>query len=238
MASWTDKVAVQTTLQLKELFGIDEFVETGTYTGVNLKFYANKFSRVKSCELNKVPLETALARTKQFTNVRIFNMTSPKFLKQYVKDSRTLGAEQPVFIYLDAHFYDPTLPKNKRFVVLDELRALKNFRNCLIAIHDFDNGKFGHITYDGQPLNLELVKDGLLKVNPNFKFYTNTECDIVEPGEIKKGKIDGLDWDEEMESTLKFVWSKPQKTYRGILYVIPIELTQEQLIKFKLEKHG
>ena len=151
-------------------------------------------------------------------------MSSPKFLIK-MKDKFKKGIK---FIYLDAHFYDSTLPPEKRFVVLDELNALEDTKNCIIAIHDFDNGKFGHITYDGQQLNFALLSEKLKNVNKDFHYYTNTGCDI-----IKSGKEIGLEDDEEMLGTLKFVWSAPEKTKRGLLYCVPKEL---DLTKYKLRE--
>lgn len=225
MASWTDKEAIRTTLQLRDEFKIKHFIETGTYKGTNTELYSNKFQIVSSCELVPVYCDIAKERLKDKKNVYIFNSTSQAFLR---KIRKLVSKDEIVFIYLDAHFYNKDLPKRDRFVVLKELRALRDFPNCIICIHDFDNGKFGHITYDDIPLNLELMKFELKRVNPKFKFYTNTECDI-----IKSGSEIGLKDDEEMKSTLEFIWSKPEKTYRGILYCIPREVN---LNKYKLRK--
>ena len=133
-----------------------------------------------------------------------------------------------VIFYLDAHFYDPTLPKDKRFVVLDELKALKNFKNCVIAIHDFSNN-LGHITYDEQPLNLELLEKDLKEVNKNFHFYTNTlaSCDIIKMSDIT---------DIDMVDNMEYLYSAPEKTYRGLLYCTPTELSKKELKKLGLIK--
>jgi len=234
MSSWTDKKAVEITLKLRDEFKIKEFIETGTYTGVNAKFYSDKFEKVKSCEKVEEKLTQALERLNGINNVCLYHNSSPFFLKNFIRNYKKMDREDIVFIYLDAHFYDPRLPLKDRFAIKKELKALEGFKNCIIAIHDFDNGELGHIIYDNIHLDLKLIKKDLMKVNPEFKLYTNNKCDIVTPEEIKKGKIPLLDWNEEMESTMKFVWSNPIKTYRGILYAIPKELN---LKKYDLRKH-
>lgn len=234
MASWTDKIAVETTLKFRDLFNIKEFIETGTYTGVNAKFYSDKFQYVRSCEKMMDSLEIAIVRIGKINNVTLYLKSSPDFLKQYIKRYKEEGRTDIVFFYLDAHFFDKNLPKKDRFLVKNELKALKGFKNCVIAIHDFNNGIFNGLNYEGQLLDINIVKKDLMNINPDFKLYTNTKCDIVTAEEIKTGKIPLLDWNSEMEKTMNFVWSNPIKTYRGILYASPYDL---DLNKWDLIKH-
>lgn len=230
--SWTDRKSTEIILKLRDQFKVDTFYETGTYKGVNIKYYAPHFDNLWSCEINPSYISYAIEKVNSLPNlghVHLIKKVSPLALKHFVKMYNEDKRTDIVLFYLDAHFYDPTIPKRDRFVVLQELQALKGFSNCIIVIHDFANGLFGHITYDGQPLNLELLKDDLLKVNKNFKFYTNTECDIVNKEKIASGQFNNLELDEEMISTLDFIWSKPEKTYRGILYAVPEEVTIDGL---------
>lgn len=222
--SWTDKIALETIWQLAKDFKIDTFIETGTYKGTNALVQSRNFKYVNTCEIVPEYIRLASIKLRDESNVEILNMYSPKFLRKMKKKFK----KNTIFIYLDAHFYNPELPPEKRFVVLDELNALENISNCIIAIHDFDNGEFGHITYDGQSLNFELLTEKLKNVNKDFHYYTNIKTDI-----IKSGKEIGLEDDEEMISTLKFVWSAPEKTKRGILYCVPKEL---DLTKYNLRK--
>jgi hypothetical protein len=151
-----------------------------------------------------------------------------------VHNSLLFYPKEYVLVYLDAHFYIKGCKNNKeRFVVLQELEQLKNTKNVILVIHDFCNG-LGGITYDGISLDMNLLRKDLLKVNSNFKFYTNElkSCDIVD----EKGKDIrkmGLPYDEEMKSTLKFVHSKPEKTFRGLLYCLPKKISIEGLKEIK-----
>jgi len=169
------------------------------------------------------------AKLEKYPNVRVFHQSSPDFLRDFVEKYRKDGRKDIIFVYLDAHFYDPTLPPEKRFVVLDELRALNGFENCIIMIHDFDNN-LGHITYDGQPMDLEFLKNDLLNVNKNFKFYTNeiSGCDMYNEKTILDS---GMVIDFETLDNVRFGNSTPRLNYRGILYAVPDELGSEFTIR-------
>src|SRR3989304_8016475 len=180
--SWNDKQAVKVITYLRDKYKIKDFVETGTYKGVNAKLHSNNFNRVFTCEKEIDLYNKAKRRLRNHDNVVHILQNSPEFLKDFVNKYNADKCTDKVFIYLDAHFYDPNLPKGKgKFVILDELKSLQGL-DCIIAIHDFDNN-LGHIRYDGISLDMDLVKPELKKINPNFNFYTNTldSCDIVRP---------------------------------------------------------
>lgn len=207
--SWTDLESIEHIKKLRDKFKIKAFIETGTHMGINALLHRKNFDIVFTVENNLESYERMSPILSRHKNIYTYLDESKYFLANIVPQKK-----ETVFFYLDAHFYDPKL--KQKFVVLDELDALKGFKNCVIAIHDFDNG-LGHITYDGQPLNLDLMRKKLLKVNPKFKFYTNelSSCRIKKLEEAES-------WDEF--DNLKYVWSKPEKTYRGILYAVPKEV--------------
>ena len=209
--SWTDKKSLEVINKIRDYFQVDEFIETGTFKGINAKLQSKNFKRVFTCEKEEKYFDIAYDKLKDCNNIGLYLQDSSKFLKKF-----TPNGKNRIF-YLDAHFYDKNL--KQKFVVIDELRALKGFGDCIIIIHDFDNG-LGHINYDGQPLNLRLIYKYLMEVNKNFKIYTNelSGCDIKKLEEAN-------DWDEF--ENLKYAWSKPEKTYRGILYVVPKRLPDD-----------
>ena len=140
---------------------------------------------------------------------------------------------------MDAHFYDPKMPKGKgKFVILKELKAMKGWNNCIIIIHDFANG-LGAINYDGIDLDFDLLEKDLKKVNPNFHYYTNTlkGCDIVKNNKEDIEKA-GLPYDEEVKGNLEYAWREPRLTYRGILYCLPKSLNKNELKELGLRKWG
>jgi len=210
--SWTDKQSIRVINYLKGKFNVKTFIETGTHVGVNAQLHSQNFKKVLTCEKIKEYFDKAKDRCKEEKNVFIYKQDSVEFLKKFREEP------MPIF-YLDAHFYEKGMKdktNEEKFVVIRELKALKGKEDCIIIIHDFDNN-LGHITYDGQPLDLELIKKDLMAVNPNLKLYTNelSSCDIKRLEEAE-------DWEEFIN--LRYTWSKPEKTYRGILYAVPKEI--------------
>lgn len=228
--SWIDKKSVEQILKLRDTFSISTFLETGTFMGINARFHSYNFKEVLSCDINEEYLKIAKEKTKSLSNVFLYRKSSPRFLTDFIEDYKEKERKDIVFIYLDAHFYDSSLPKKDKWVVKNELKALRDFNNCVICIHDFDNG-LGHIVYDGEHLGLPLIKKDLMKVNPGFSLYTNdlVSCDtITNPAEIK-----GLYADFETLDGIQFAHSTPRLTYRGILYCTPKKL---DIKKFDLRK--
>src|SRR3989338_1582117 len=133
--SWLDKTAVEQILKLIDRFNISAFLETGTFKGINAKFQAQNFKEVLTCEISDDYLKAARERLKDNKNVRIFKQSSPDFLLAFIEEYKKKKRKDIVFVYLDAHFYDPSLPPEEKWVVVNELRALKGFKNCVICIH-------------------------------------------------------------------------------------------------------
>ena len=227
--SWTDKKALEQIIKLRDYYNIDTFIETGTFKGDNAKLHANDFKKVITCEVNKEYYLEAKKKLAPYRNVECILESSFELLPK-IKHFTDLE-----LIYLDAHFYDPSLPKEDRWVVVKELVSLKNTNNCVIVIHDFDNGELGHLNYDGQPMNFEFLSQYLNAVNPNFHYYTNTleTCDILTVDRIQSGEIPNLEINDTIIDNMQYVWSNPTKTYRGLLYCTPTEL---DLTKFDLRK--
>lgn len=212
--SWTDLESMRHIKEISRQLSITDFVETGTHVGINAFYHSANFKRVNTCEKDFDLYEQAKERLKDKKNVFLYLSDSATFLKHDVPEN--------AFVYLDAHFYDPKL--KQKWVVLDELKSLEGRTDISLAIHDFDNN-LGHLNYDGETLNFELIKDRLLKVNPNSHFYTNhlDSCNI-------KKLEDAADEDER--SNLEYAWSKPDKTFRGILYATPREVDVNGLRPF------
>ncbi len=235
--SWTDNQSIKVMKYLRDKFKINTFIETGTYVGVNSQLQSKNFIQVITCEKVDEYYLKAKKRLKDCENVLPLHEDSTSFLRDCKFAWNLSEGNKPPFIYLDAHFYDPKMPKGKgKFVILDELKAMKGWSNVVIAVHDFDNN-LGHINYDGIPLDLDLMRKGLNGINPNFHFYTNTlaGCDIVKNNE-KSIKQAGLPYDKEVRKNLKYAWQEPRLTYRGILYALPKPLTKTELKNLGLRK--
>jgi len=232
--SWTDKKSIEQILKIRDKFNISTFIETGTFKGINAKFHAQNFKNILTCELKDEYFKMAEERLKHYNNVHVYKQSSPEFLKWFIKAYNLEGRQDIVFIYLDAHFYDPTLPSDKKWVVVNELKALAGFKNCVICIHDFDCEGLGHCIYDGEHLGWSLVGKEIIKVNSNFYLYTNTKefCEIYNKETI--ANVPGINLDEDVLDNIQYAWTSEAKTYRGILYAVPekLDLNNFQLIEF------
>lgn len=223
---WTDKIAIQQFIKLRDKFGIRCLIETGTAEGNSIRLCALYFQEVHSCEIDEGLLERARQRTIKLKNVFLYHNSSPDFIRDYRARYERLGRNDTLLFFLDAH-------KPDNWPVLDELRALRGFRNCCITIHDFKVGGLGHICYGGQDLDFDYVKDELLRVNDSFHFYHNdrSTCQIWTVDEVAQGEIPGLLFDEELKQWLEYTWSTEQRTYRGILYCVPEALDETFQLK-------
>ena len=226
--SWTDAGAIGTIRKLKDLYNIKVCVETGTWRGVNAELYASIFDRVFTVENDFLTAEAARRRLKRFgSKVEVIYGDSSLFLKRFKDNSA--GSHPPVFIYLDAHFFKP----DEDWVAVEELKALQGFLNCVLCIHDFDNGELGHLIYNDVHFGWDVIGEYIRKVNPNFHYYTNTRdgCRIYDEDDIKELPIT---IDVDLLDNLRFANSSDVKKYRGILYATPtaLDLNQFQLREF------
>lgn len=212
---------------LAKKFKLDTFVETGTFKGYNAIVQSRNFRTVYTCDNNLNYLNIAKEKAAQYKrkNIKFYWEDSCLFLSRFLKDK--------YLFYLDAHFYDKSLPKGKgKFVVLKELKVLANKKDAVGVIHDFCNG-LGGIEYDGIKLDFDLIYRSEFGKNPHW-YYTNTlaSCDIVK----KASEIGIDDNDADMQDYIKFVWSSPVKTYRGFLYILPNKLTKKECNKLGLRE--
>lgn len=232
---WLDKKSIDQILKIRDRFQISTFIETGTFKGINAKFHSQNFKEVLTCDINEEYLKNAQERLKSYKNVFIYKQSSPDFLKSFVQKYNQEGRKDIVFMFLDAHFYNSFLPLDQKWVVINELKALEGFKNCLIYIHDFDCEGLGHCIYDGQHLGYPLIKDDLIKVNPNFHLYTNTKefCEIYNEKTI--ANVPGITLDEDTLDNIRYAHSAERLTYRGMLYCVPeeLDLNYFQLKKFE-----
>jgi SAM-dependent methyltransferase len=220
---WPDKAAVATVCRLRDMFGVRTLVETGTAHGIGARLWAQHFRIVVSCDIDAKMVAAARARTKDLLNVFIIQQDSPVFLREFRERHDT---RRHVIIVLDAHWY-------AKWPLLEELRALHAFPYCCIVIHDFKVPGMGFVSYNGQDLDLDYVRDALMSVNPNFHLYTNypEACDIVTKDEVAQGKVPGLELDPETEWVLDYAWSEESKRLRGILYAVPVALDESFRVK-------
>lgn len=213
--SWTDRDSRIAIMTLRDKYKIKTFIETGTFKGVNAHIMSNIFDNVITIEKDYNYFKIAMLNNIGKKNICFLWDSSPEILKTLKKGLKAI-------IYLDAHFYDKKA--KQKFVVIDELKALKSHKNKTLIIHDFDNN-LGHINYDGQSLDFGLLKRHLKKVNPNFHYYTNSlaSCSIIKQSSVNEFPPQ---FREVVKDNLDYAWSRPEKTFRGILYCTPTRLSK------------
>lgn len=227
---WPDKVAREEMIKLRDRFNIRTLVETGTAHGIGARYWAQSFGEVMSCDISEKMLEVARRKVESLPNVFLVHQPSPDFLRDFSEAYQKKGRQDTVLFLLDAHWY-------ANWPILGELRALRDFRNCCVVIHDFKVPGLGYVSYGGQDLDLDYVKADLMAVNPHFRLYHNTReaCEIVTKAEVANGLVPGLVLDEETRYVLEeIVWSSERRAYRGILYAVTEALDDSfRLVEWK-----
>ena len=232
MCWWFDRDACATTEKLRDQFDIKQMVESGTFKGINLKFWAYRFNKVIGTELDRERFWQTSRRLSGLTNAKVVCEDSSHYLAKYTDNYYLDDRTDIVLIYLDAHFYTSGEKKSKedRWVVLRELKALRGFKNVVIVIHDFNCEGLHGLIYDKERLDFDLVKGSLAEVNPEFSFYTNVREFCNPHTEESIVGVEGIDPDYDTLETISY-HSSPRLKYRGILYCVPgpLNLSQFQL---------
>lgn len=236
MPWWFDKNAIEQTLELRAQFKISTFIETGTFRGVNILFHSYKFKQVYGVEIDEFYAQISRHRVRSRENVIVFHMSSDEFLTKFISYYKMMGRTDTVLIYLDAHFYNPTAKtKEERWVVINELKALKGFRNCVLVVHDFKLPDLGYLYYDNEPLDFDLIGGYIQEINPDFYLYCNVaEFRDVHTEDSIRGVI-GINADEDTLDTIRYHQKEDRLKYRGALYCTPEELSEDygyKLVRF------
>jgi len=218
---WVDKYSVEQIVKLRDEYNISTFIETGTFRGQGARLYSFYFKNVLSCDINDDFLKISRSYNQDRNNVIIEKKSSPLFLSEFITEYYRQKRNDIIFIFLDAHFYDSSLMPNEKWVVINELKSLYGFRNCVICIHDFDGGGLGHCCYNGEHLGFPLVLPHLNMVNPNFHYYINTLPFVSAHNEESIKGVKEMIIDDMLIDTLKFVNEKEERKKRGILYCTP-----------------
>ncbi len=230
---WLDKKSLEQMLKLKDEYNISTFIETGVFRGVNIRYHSFHWEKVMSCDILDEYISIAKDYNKDRDNVSIEKMSSPNFLRKFIKKYNEQGRDDYVFLFLDAHFYDPALSPEEKWVVVNEIKALEGFNKAIICLHDFDCSGLGHCCYDDQPLGFPLVLADLSKVNPNFYYYVNNKenCEIHDEKSIYD--VPELIVNEEVLDNIRYANSCDRLRYRGMLYCTP---TPIDLDKFDIRR--
>jgi hypothetical protein len=100
-------------------YGLDVFVETGTYLGDMVEAVAGTFKTVYSIELNKEFLAKAQKRLSRFGNVTLLHGDSTGLLPQVLAQVAT-----PCLFWLDGHYSGGDVRGEKDTPIVEELAAI------------------------------------------------------------------------------------------------------------------
>ena len=228
MPWWYDRYAIEQTLKIRDQFNISTFIETGTFRGVNIFFHSHHFKYVYGVEIDEFYAQMSRYRVRHSENVIVFHMSSDAFLTKFISYYKMMGRTDTVFIYLDAHFHNPgAKTKEERWVVINEIKALRGFQNCVLVIHDFKLPNLGYLYYDNESLEFDLIKEDIQAINPDFHLYCNARefCEVHTKDSIRG--VMGINGDEDTLDTIKYHQKEDRLKYRGALYCTPEELSED-----------
>lgn len=115
-------------LKLRDLFGIEHFVETGTYKGDTTKWAAEHFKNVTTIEAYKPRYEKTFAALNHLENVEFI------FGSSRTKLRRALPKGKAAILWLDAHWcnnYEYSLNTEGECPLIDELKAVRK-ADCVL----------------------------------------------------------------------------------------------------------
>ena len=238
MSWWFDQSAVRQVEKLRDTFNVSTYVESGTFRGVNLLFWSYRFKNVIGIEKAEKYFQITKERLEGRPSVHFYRGDSANYFMTFKQIYNLLHPTMfAIIIYLDAHFYETgATTQHERWVVLRELDALSGFKNCILVIHDmagFEEGLYG-LTYDGEPLTFNLLKDSLLRVNPDFHFYRNTREFCLPHTKESIVGVEGIFPDEDTLETISY-HRTDRLQHRGTLYCTPeaLDLSHFQLVKLE-----
>lgn len=221
---WQDRGAMRQIAQMRDDFKLTQCVETGTWIGASAEVLAHHFPSVLTCEIAEGYFRKATNRLAHYKSIILMQMESDKFLH--------LINNEATYFFLDAH---PFNNNTGGWPIEKEIPALGKRDNCVICIHDFDNGELGFISDGTRKLDWRMVGHLLTEVNPNFHYYTNTMefCDIVSEEDI--GNVPVTVDADIIDCIRHSINGGGDATkYRGILYAVPqpLDLSKYKLIEF------
>jgi len=176
------------------------FIETGTNIGSTLRYTATDYPHLRcfSCEPDHKQCHSAVQNTKHLNNVKVFRLTSQKFLPDLVKCNSDIVDKDCLF-WLDAH------GRNFQWPLKFEIDFIaNNFVSANILIDDFQvpwNKRFGYDVYKNQKCCFEFIKSSInRKYNLYYPAYTEHTSKyhplrgwgLIQFGKLNHGIIEDL----------------------------------------------
>lgn len=156
---------------------IQMVIETGTYLGSTTKHFAEWVKQVYTIEVLEKHYDLANKALRDTPNVTQYLGNSPEVLNKLFSEDIFEEFDEPLFIFLDAHWgdYNPLLDE------LDTIAKWKWNLTPIIAIHDFkvpDHPELGFDSYKGQDYEWEWIKEKIIQIygEGGFRIEYNSEA--------------------------------------------------------------
>lgn len=152
----------------KELFGIETFVETGTYLGVTTNYMQSFFKKVYTIELSKLLADEATEYFASKKHVKVLQGDSGLIIEDIVKNN----SDKKLF-WLDAHYSAGITASSSKFgdtPVSKEIEEILNYWVPESVILVDDASLF--VGKDNYP-TLEEVKQFVTTKNSTLKVFVN-----------------------------------------------------------------
>jgi len=174
-------VKVECIRQLHKAYGVDVFVETGTYKGDMIAALTGIFKQLYSVELDPLLFARAQNRFADCRRVHIFNGNSAEVIRRILE-----SIHERCMFWLDAHYSGSgTAGEKQDCPLILELQAIRSHkRNDHIILID-DIGCMGHDCY---PTVCKLCKT-IEGINPEYRIEVRDNVLRAHPfGENRKRK--------------------------------------------------
>jgi hypothetical protein len=174
-------ISVEFLQYIKNVFDLETFIETGTWTGNTTSIAAKVFSEVYSVELSKKCFLYVKNKLRDDKNIHLYHGDSPKFLQNIL-----VKKKERILFWLDAHYSGGlTVRGDKNTPILDELKAIgeSNIRDSVILIDDlrcFCSSDLHVIdeTIKGYPTFKQLFM-AIKGINPSYEVLVYGDCALA-----------------------------------------------------------
>lgn len=158
--SYSDSFLLKDTLELKEKYSINTFVETGCQDGYSLDILAPHFNNIYSCDIQSHYVTKAKVYNSAHNNIEIIHMDGAEHLEHLISESKIVDSN--FILYSDGHHI-----KNEwgNTTELNELNILIKYNlKPFIVFHDFKNPNHPEFKYDTFSIgdnDISLINDKL-----------------------------------------------------------------------------
>lgn len=173
-----DTIAQAKVIELKDKFGLNYAIETGTCLGSTTHFLAQVFDWVATFENNLKFQNIAWKRLKDVENIYWVAKSSSHAIVEQADEIP--GGLERLFFFLDAH-WEKSCPLKDELTQIAFMVNSLGFKPPVIMIHDWkvpDHPELGFDSYNGQDFEWVWIKPGVDEIYgiDNYDIEFNSEA--------------------------------------------------------------